>query len=474
MNIERYEKIKKYMAENADEICRTLFDAVSMPSVRSESERKDEPFGHDCAHCLSECAKMFGREGFETEVFSEGGYALAHYGEGEKNIGLFAHTDVVPVNADEWIYTKPFEPKKFGDTLVGRGVSDNKAGVIASLFALRAMRDLGIKPKNRITVFLGSNEESGMADVQNFAREQKMPELSFVPDSGFPICLGQKGIFRFDVTAEKPFEDIVTMSGGSAYNIVCDKVTAEIKRTDALEKEMSAHPDFISVTVGTEFITVTATGKASHAAEAQNGINAMKLMSEYLVSLPSLCENDKKTLRFVSESLSDTYGTSMGIASSNDLFGALTASNGIVSLCDGMLEYTFDVRFGNVLTSAEIVSRIVKYFENGGFSYKKHSLSDCLALPEDSEVVRTYMDAYRALTGDNEAKAKPYIMGGGTYAYHLKNAYAVGFSVWKNSDMEFPEGHGGCHQPDEHISLSGICEGAALLCELVLCEDEIL
>ena len=145
---------------------------------------------------------------------------------------------------------------------------------------------------------------------------------------------------------------------------------------------------------------------------------------------------------------------------------------GIVRLCDGRLEYTFDVRFGNVMTSSEIVSRIVKYFENGGFSYKKHSLSDCLALPEDSEVVTTYMDAYRALTGNS--KAKPYIMGGGTYAYHLKNAYAVGFSVWKNSDMDFPEGHGGCHQADEHISLSGISEGAALLCELVLCEDEIL
>lgn len=418
MNAERYEKIRKYMTENADEICETLFDAVSMPSVRSESEKKDEPFGHECAICLSECAKMFEREGFETKVFSESGYALACYGNSEKSIGLFAHTDVVPVNADEWIYTKPFEPKRFGDTLVGRGVSDNKSGVVSALFALKAMRDLGIKPKNRITVFLGSNEENGMNDVQNFAHEQKMPEISFVPDAVFPICLGQKGILRFDVTAKNPFEDIATMSGGSAYNIVCDKVTAKIKRTAAFENETASHPDFISVSVGTDFITVTATGKASHAAEAHKGVNALKLMAEYLVSLPSLCESDKRTLNFVTESLSDAYGTSMGIASSSPLFGALTSSNGIVRLCNGRLEYTFDVRFGNALTPAEIVNHIKEYFENGGFSYKEHSLSSCLALSEDSKVVETYMDAYRALTGNDDAK--PYVMGGGTYAYHLK------------------------------------------------------
>ena len=45
----------------------------------------------------------------------------------DKLLMLCGHSDVVPVG-DSWIYTQPFEPIIKGDTLIGRGVSDNKSG----------------------------------------------------------------------------------------------------------------------------------------------------------------------------------------------------------------------------------------------------------------------------------------------------------------------------------------------------------
>ena len=476
ISTERYEKLYAYMKEHEQDIIRDLDYICRMPSVRSESERADEPFGHECAVCLEKCAEMFRAEGFDAVVYPEGGYALANAGEKEsgKTICLYAHTDVVPVNEEEWVITKPFEPKRVGNCIVARGVNDNKNAVIATLYMLKALRDLGIDTNAKIQIFLGSNEESGMRDVKAFIREQKMPDVSLVPDAGYPAAIGQKGILRFNVRSKKAFSDIVAVSGGMAYNIVLDKVTAKIRRTDALYAEMAAKAtDAITVEDGS-FITLTALGKAAHAASAERGINALGLLANFLLEIESLSKNDRDILAFVCESLSDTYGEAWGIAASNDFFGANTCANGIAKVVDGHLDYTFDVRFGDGMAEDAMLSQIEKYFTEGGFEYKQYSISHGMKRDESSMPIRAFMEGYRALTGNDEAKT--YVMGGGTYAYYVDDGFAIGVNYnCCERDIELPEAHGGVHQADEALCIPNMIRGVALMSELTLeIDDNIL
>ena len=136
-----------------------------IPAIKGEAEA-GAPFGRACADALKACSDMFGKFGFDSGIYSGGKYGMAKYGEGEKTIGIFSHSDVVPVCEEDWIYTKPFEPKVIDGTLIGRGVEDNKSGVMAALCAMRIIKECNIPVKSRIVTFIGAEEETGMSDIE--------------------------------------------------------------------------------------------------------------------------------------------------------------------------------------------------------------------------------------------------------------------------------------------------------------------
>ncbi|EAU45543.1 ArgE/DapE family deacylase [Salipiger bermudensis] len=63
-----------------------------------------------------------------------------------KSLVLNGHVDVVPTGPlDMWSHP-PFEPKRDGDWLYGRGIADMKAGIAANIFAVDALKRLGYRP----------------------------------------------------------------------------------------------------------------------------------------------------------------------------------------------------------------------------------------------------------------------------------------------------------------------------------------
>lgn len=63
-----------------------------------------------------------------------------------KSLILNGHIDVVPVGPLDMWKRPPFEPYIDEGWMFGRGVGDMKAGLVANLFALDAIRDAGYKP----------------------------------------------------------------------------------------------------------------------------------------------------------------------------------------------------------------------------------------------------------------------------------------------------------------------------------------
>ncbi|MGF3022411.1 ArgE/DapE family deacylase [Methylobacterium aquaticum] len=80
--------------------------------------------------------------------------------ESGRSLILQAHVDVVPPGpADLWTHP-PFAPVVEGDWLYGRGGADMKAGHAANLFALDALRRIGLQPAATVTLQSVVEEES--------------------------------------------------------------------------------------------------------------------------------------------------------------------------------------------------------------------------------------------------------------------------------------------------------------------------
>jgi acetylornithine deacetylase len=63
-----------------------------------------------------------------------------------KSLILNGHIDVVPVGPLDMWDSPPFEPRIDDGYMYGRGVGDMKAGLVANLYALNALKDLGYQP----------------------------------------------------------------------------------------------------------------------------------------------------------------------------------------------------------------------------------------------------------------------------------------------------------------------------------------
>ncbi|MBE6705155.1 MAG: M20 family metallopeptidase [Ruminococcaceae bacterium] len=459
-------KMDKYLTEHKEEILNVILDLARYPSIM-EKAAENAPFGKPCRKCLDAAVEIMNNHGFNAKVSSDGSYGLAEFGNGEKTIGIFAHTDVVPVSPEDWIYTKPFEPIKHGDVLIGRGVEDNKAGVAIAIYAVKLLCDAGLAPKSKISVFLGSNEECGMADIEQYAKENKMPDVSIVPDADFPVCFGEKGICRAHMIPEGRFSEITEFCGGTAYNIMLDKLLVKIKYNHELFLEITEKAkaaERITVSKDDTSIIVNATGTPKHAASPEGGTNAANVAASFLCKCEKLCQNDRDILAKIASLTGDFYGEDLGIACSDEWFGKLTAVNGICALSpDGTPDIALDIRYCTAITAEELERKLLAAYPKSRITENKAGF----AIPRDDKIALSLEKVYSELSGDPEVKG--FYMGGGTYARYLKNAFSIGTqaSYIKNDIPELPEGHGNAHQSDEILRINQFLEAIKVVALMI-------
>lgn len=156
-------------------------------------------------------------------------------GRTARKVWVLSHLDVVPQGDRQLWHTDPFELHVDGDLLFGRGVSDDHHGIVASIFAVRALQETGLTPHRTIGLALVADEETGSQKglaylLHHHPELFAADDLIIVPDAGNPegtlIEIAEKSMLwlRFEVQgrqchASKPELGVNTLRA-SAHTIV--------------------------------------------------------------------------------------------------------------------------------------------------------------------------------------------------------------------------------------------------------------
>ena len=126
-----------------------------------------------------------------------------------RNLWYISHMDTVPEGSRDLWKTDPFEPVVKEGKIFARGAEDNGQSLVASLYALLALKEVGADLPFNVGVWFVADEEFGSDYGIKALLERglfKETDLVVVPDAGTPtggdIEIAEKGLLWMKVTTE--------------------------------------------------------------------------------------------------------------------------------------------------------------------------------------------------------------------------------------------------------------------------------
>jgi len=449
-------RVEQWFEAHRSELVDELMQLVTIPSITRYGE-EGFPYGRACHDAMNHFESLAQRMGFETErdgdhVISAGLPIDPRW----KTIGLWAHLDVVPPG-NGWLF-EPFAPVFREGYVIGRGADDNKSAAVGAAFLMRCLREMDIDVGCNVRVYCGCDEECGSRGVAEYASRHACPDFSIVPDCGFPVCHGEKGIITVAFRSLRRVSGaILSLSGGVAANVIPDTAQAVLLRTPQLERLTAGRKD---AEILEDRIILTAHGTSGHAGFPVNCTNAVKVLIDTLLADGLVCGEDASILRFLQDVNRDCYATALGAAMQDDVSGALTCAGTILNLEDGFPCLTANIRYCVTADGTEIHAKLFRAAQAGGYELSAFSDSAPNDFPRENPMVDALTGVYNTFTGECKA---PYVMSGGTYARQLPRALGFGIGSMQPPCPLLPQGHGGAHLPDESLHVDTWLRALAIL-----------
>lgn len=433
-----------------------LQQLIRIPSVLSEDAAPDAPFGKDVKKALDWFLAKGTENGFETKnVDNIAGHL--EIGEGQELLGILGHVDVVPAGAG---WTKdPFQGEIEDGKLYGRGAIDDKGPTIAAWTALNMVKDAGFEFTKRVRLIIGTDEESGFRCVNRYFETEEMPAIAFAPDADFPIINAEKGIAALVFSQSSLFKEdaLESFQSGKRTNMVPDLAEA-IVEGDFAEWKKSFF-DFCKknqlegeAAQQNEAVHLVLHGKAAHAMEPNDGVNAGVLLAVFLKE--RLDGDGQAFAAFIADHFyEDSRGKRFGLDFTDDISGDTTFNAGIMRFekqktanIEVSMRYSINYPFEEKMED----------FQADGFVLNIHSNSPPHYVDEKDPFIKTLQSAYEKQTGE---KAELLAIGGGTYARVLEKGVAFG--------MLFPGEKDVAHQADEFVDIDNLTKAAAIYAEAI-------
>src|SRR5216684_2246201 len=140
-----------WLGQREEEMAELLGELVAIPT--------ENPPGKNYRACADLLENRLRGAGLECERLEAGEpnertgdnpvCLIANYGIGERALYFHGHYDVVPAQSPA-----QFQPSRKDHFLFGRGACDMKGGIVAMLYAIRAMQQCGAELDGRIALTL--------------------------------------------------------------------------------------------------------------------------------------------------------------------------------------------------------------------------------------------------------------------------------------------------------------------------------
>lgn len=427
--------ITQHLFAQQEPLKKALVELVRIPSVCDEGGG-GFPFGEAVDQALRKVLQIASDLGLKTQYGEGGYYGFAEIGEGKEMLGILGHLDVVPPGKRADWNQDPFDPVEKDGMLYGRGTQDDKGPLLASLFALKALMDAGVKFNKRVRFIFGTDEETLWRCINRYKEKEELPGMGFSPDSRFPVTYAEKGLLQLQL--EGPNESSVRISGGSAFNAVPDAILYEGERQDDLADKL----DQLNFEYDLHEDAVEVKGRAAHAMIPEEGINAITRLCIALKAIGI----ESKAINFIADEIGeDPHATRVFGECADEPSGKLKFNVGKIDL--GRVEQlSIDSRFPVTASKEELVTKLSATARKYGLEYKEFDWLGPIYLPLDHFIVTTLMDVYRRYSGDTVTEARS--SGGATYARAMPNCVAFGALTHDEPMTE--------HQPNERVVLKNL------------------
>lgn len=416
------EAVSKEIERLKDEMVNTLMELIRVPAIGPDNGGEGE---YDKAMKLLEIIKDWPFDKIERydapDPRAKNGVRpniLAYYygekGEESPRLWILTHLDVVPPgDLSKWTETKPFEPVIKDGKVYGRGSEDNGQSMVASLYAVKAMMNLGIRPKRTIILAFVSDEETGSKyGIDWLMREHpelfRKDDLVLVPDGG-----NEEGTF------------------------------IEIAEKSIL------------------WMRFKVKGKQVHASMPDKGLNAHRVVLELALEVDKLLHEKYSERDELFEPPESTFEPTM-VKNPSESPNIIPGEHEIVFDCRILPKYSVDDVLSDVKEIAKRIEEKYKKEINGEILPKIEleiiqMFKAPAPTPEDSELVKLLKDAIKKLRGK---EAKVGGIGGGTFAAYFRKL-GIPAVVWATLDET-------AHQPNEYAKIENIVEDAKVMAALAL------
>ncbi len=459
------QQIEAYFADKESMLVDAVCRLVAIDSVEG-APAPGAPFGPGPAAALKEALALADQWGLIT-ADHEGYVGTADLNDGPDALHILGHLDVV-APGEGWTVTQPYSPKVVDGMIYGRGTDDDKGPLVASLLAMKAVKDLGVPLKSNCRCILGTNEESGSGDIAwDFARHPFAP-ATFSPDAGFPVINTEKGFLRARITAnwaeQTALPRVAWLHGGIRMNILPGDASAAVEglSADAIQpaaREITARTGItFTYTVEGGLTVIHAKGVGSHAAWPEGGNNAVTGLVALLCALPLAdgpCKAGLTALRDLMPH-GDFYGKALGIAQSEPIAGPLTLAFTLLEVTPTGLDAKFDSRVPLCATEENALQVAKAAFEARGLTFEG-GLHAPHHTPADSDFVQTLLKRYEQYSG---LKGECLSTGGGTYVHDIPGGVAFGCTL--------PGFDTHLHGADERVRIADLMLSAKLFAHIII------
>ena len=462
--------LDKIIENYKNDIINTTCELINIPSVSTETENPDMPFGKDCKQALDYILNLGKELGFRTKnVDNYCGYI--EFGEGEKLIGLIGHLDVVP-SGDGW-KTPPFEASINNGKIFGRGSIDDKGPVVASLYAMKAIMD-NHKINSRVRLILGLNEEKNWKCIDYYKKHEEWPSIGFSPDADFPCIYAEKGIATFFISEDYlkynnfPIKITKIDCKDNAINVVPKFCEVNLS-IDTQKIKIQNITNFINSTIqdlkfditctsiDESIICITSKGIQAHAAHPNLGKNAI---SQLIILLNKVFTNYNlkiDLLDFFEKHIGMEFNGKSLELNIEDESGALTLNVGKFALNESNLQIGLNLRIPVKTPIINVQNILSNICNKCNLEITLEGKQEPLYLSKEHPLVKTLTNIFNETTGLN---LDAIAIGGGTYARAFPNCVSFGANFPGDTDM--------CHQANEFVEIDKLILASKIYTKAIL------